>query len=69
MKEKIINFLSEKFEKTVSEKTELVELCEDSISRVETLFDIEMLIDKKIPEEDIFTIENVGDLIKVANKL
>lgn len=69
MKEKIINFLSEKFEKTVSEKTELVDLCEDSISRVETLFDIEMLIDKKIPEEDIFTIENVGDLIKVANKL
>lgn len=69
MKEKIINFLSEKFEKKVSEKTELVELCEDSISRVETLFDIEMLIDKKIPEEDIFTIENVGDLIKVANKL
>lgn len=69
MKEKIINFLSEKFEKTISEKTELVELCEDSISRVETLFDIEMLLDKKIPEEDIFTIENVGDLIKVANKL
>lgn len=69
MKDQILNFLSDKFNRQVNEKTELVELCEDSISRVETLFDLEELISKKIPEEYIFEIESVGDLIEVVNKL
>lgn len=69
MKNEIIKLLSDKFKKPVTEKTELVELCEDSISRVETLFDIEQLTQVKISEDDIFSIENVQDVINIINKI
>jgi len=41
----------------------------DSISRVEFLFEIEQLIGKKIPEDDIFDVETVGDLLRLVNKI
>jgi acyl carrier protein len=69
MKDLILNFLSQKFNKQVTEDSELVDLCQDSISTVETLFDIEKLAEVKIPEDDIFSIEKVQDLINIINKL
>lgn len=69
MKDLILNFLSQKFNKQVTEDAELVDLCQDSIATVETLFDIEKLAEVKIPEDDIFSIEKVQDLINIINKL
>ena len=68
MKDLILNFLSQKFNKQVTEDAELIDLCQDSISTVETLFDIEQLAEVKIPEDDIFSIEKVQDLINIINK-
>jgi acyl carrier protein len=39
MKDLILNFLSQKFNKQVTEDAELIDLCQDSISTVETLFE------------------------------
>jgi len=69
MKDLILNFLSQKFNKQVTEDSELVDLCQDSIATVEILFDIEKLAEVKIPEDDIFSIEKVQDLINIINKL
>jgi acyl carrier protein len=68
MKEEIFNFLSKKFNKPVEEKTEFVELCEDSISRVETLFEVEQMVGKKLSENDVLDMETVGDLLKAIEK-
>jgi acyl carrier protein len=68
MKEEIFNFLSKKFNKTVEEKTEFVELCEDSISRVETLFEVEQMVGRKLSENDVLNMETVGDLLKAIEK-
>jgi acyl carrier protein len=47
----------------------LSDISNDSISRVEFLFEIEQLIGKKIPEDDIFDVETVGDLLRLVNKI
>ena len=49
--------------------TLLAEIAEDSISKIDFLFEIEKTLGKKIPEQDILEMETVGDLLHAINKL
>lgn len=68
MKEKVLDFLRNKFNQPIDENSFLAEFSEDSMSRVEILFELERLIGKKLNEEDILNIETVQDLINVVSK-
>lgn len=68
LKTKILDYLHEKYDKSIDEESLIVDFCDDSISRIEILFEIEQLIDKKLKEEDILSIEKVADLIEIATK-
>lgn len=68
MKEKVLDFLRNKFNQPIDENSFLAEFSEDSMSRVEILFELEQLIGKKLNEEDILNIETVQDLINVVSK-
>lgn len=68
MKEIIFELIQQKFGKSVSLDTHIREFCEDSISMVEFLFDVEHKLNKTIYESDIFEIETVRDLITFLSK-
>jgi acyl carrier protein len=70
--EKIKEIIAEKCSvpvETINEETSLNDLVQDSLTRIDFLFDIEEFVGKKIPEEFIFEIETVGDLINIINKI
>lgn len=69
MKDKINQIIRQKFNIEPNSESALLDFCEDSISRVELLFEIEEAIGKRIPEDDIFEIENLQDLYDVVAKL
>lgn len=50
----------------VTPETNLSEIAQDSMTRIEILFAIEEMTGVYIPEEDIFSIETVGDLYKLV---
>jgi acyl carrier protein len=68
MEEKIKEIIFNKFNREVDKDTDLSELAEDSFARVEMLFLIEEELGKRLSEDEILQIENVGDLIKVLQK-
>lgn len=68
MEEKIKEIIFNKFNREVNKDTDLSELAEDSFARVEMLFLIEEELGKRLSEDEILQIENVGDLIKVLQK-
>lgn len=74
-----MNEIHEKVKKSISEKcniplesintgTLLADIAEDSISRVELLFEIEQMLGCTISEDEVFEIETVGDLLHIINK-
>jgi acyl carrier protein len=65
---KIKQIIFDKFKLEVLNSTNISDFVEDSISKVEMLFEIEQLFETKFDEEDLLSIETVGDLIKVAKK-
>jgi acyl carrier protein len=69
MNEKINQIIKNKFNVEPNPNMSMLDFCEDSISRVELLFDIEEAIGKRIPENDIFEIENLQDLYNIVGKL
>lgn len=72
MHEKIKKLIADKLlvdVKNITNETKLSEITEDSIDRIDLLFEIEQLIDKKIPEEDILNMETVGDILHSVNKI
>ena len=68
MEEKIKDIISNKFNREVSKDTDFSELVEDSFAKVEMLFAIEEELGKKLSEDEILQIENVGDLINILQK-
>jgi len=72
LNEEIKKLIAEKFFvdiNSITIETKLSDITEDSIGRIELLFEVENILDKKIPEEDILSMETVADLIRVVNKI
>ena len=72
MKQEIKNIIAEKCAvpiDSVNGDTPLSEIAQDSLSRIDFLFEIEEAIGKKIPEDKILEIETVGDLLEIIEKL
>lgn len=64
----ILELIEKKFNKKIDLNSPIAEFCQDSISRVELLFEIEQKINKRFSEDEIFEIETVQDLINVIKK-
>lgn len=72
MIENIKEAIAEKFKfplEKIKTDTLLAEIVEDSISKIEFLFEIEKNLGKRIPEEDILDMETIGDLLHAINKI
>lgn len=70
--EEIKKLISEKFFvdiNSITTETKLSDITEDSMGRIELLFELEQHLDKKIPEEDILSMETIADLLHVVNKI
>jgi acyl carrier protein len=70
--EKLKNIFAEKFgisPEEITPETSISKYAEDSMSRIEFLFELEQLIGKKFPEDSIFDIETFGDIVKIIDKL
>jgi acyl carrier protein len=70
--EEIKKLIAEKFFvdiNSITIETKLSDITEDSIGRIELLFEVEHLLNRKIPEEDVLSMETVADLLHVINKL
>lgn len=65
MEEKIVGMLVEKFGGGVGSDTQLNDLAEDSLSKVELLFEIEKISGLKLPTEYLLDAETVGDILKL----
>lgn len=61
----ILELIEKKFNKKIDPNSPISEFCQDSISRVELLFEIEQKINKKLSEDEIFEIETVQDLLNI----
>lgn len=57
-------FISDRFGVEVSDGTSLAELVQDSMERVEVLFELERLAGVRLSEQDVLELETVGDLVK-----
>lgn len=72
MEEIIKDIVSEKLNidrNKISVDTNFVDFVQDSISRIEMLFELESALKVRIPQEYIADIETVGDLIGVLDKV
>lgn len=70
--EEIKKLIAEKFFvdiNLITNETKLSDITEDSIGRIELLFEVEQTLNKKIPEEDILSMETVADLLHVVDKI
>ena len=65
MEEKIVGMLAEKFGEGVGPDTLLHDLAEDSLSKVELLFEIEKISGLKLPSEYLLDAETVEDILKL----
>lgn len=65
MEDQLKKIIIDKFNlREIDENLLLSDLVSDSLSRIEMLFELEKIANKKLSEDDIFSIETVGDLIK-----
>ena len=69
MEEIVKNIIFDKFKLEVLDDTLISDIVEDSFSKVEMLFEIEQAVEVKLDEEDILSIDTVGDLIQVLKNL
>jgi acyl carrier protein len=67
MEDTIKRIIFDKFKLEVDKNTPISQFVEDSISRVEMLFEIEQALNIRLSEEDILSVVNCGDLFKAAN--
>lgn len=65
MEDQLKKIIIDKFNlREIDKNLLLSDLVSDSLSRIEMLFELEKIANKKLSEDDIFSIETVGDLIK-----
>lgn len=65
---KIKQVIFDKFKFNPLNSTLFSELVEDSIAKIEMLFEIEQFLGVRFNEEDLLSAETVGDLIDLAKK-
>lgn len=68
MEEKIKKIVLDKYGVDVNSQTLIAELVEDSLSKIEFLFELEKELNISIPQDDLLDIETFGELIKVLEK-
>ena len=67
MEDTIKKIIFDKFKLEVDKNTPISQFVEDSMSRVEMLFEIEQALNVRFCEEDVLSIVNCGDLFEAAN--
>jgi acyl carrier protein len=68
MDEKILEIISNKFQKQVSKQTALMELAEDSFGLIELVMEMETHFKVTLNEEEFLNLENIDDLIQMIKK-
>jgi acyl carrier protein len=68
MEEKIKKIVLDVYGIEVGRHTLISELVEDSLSKIEFLFELEKTLGLSIPQDDIIDIETFGELIEVLEK-
>lgn len=66
MEEIIIKAVSEKFSIKADKNTSITELCQDSFGKIEMLMELEQKLNCRLSDEDVLSIETIGDLIDAA---
>jgi acyl carrier protein len=67
--EDLIKIIEDKFKIKVSNETSITSLAEDSFGKVELLMEVEEKLNIKIPEEDILSVDTVGELANLIKKI
>lgn len=68
MDEIVKEFIAKKFgieQSSINDQTSLGLIAEDSLGKIDLLFDLEDELDVRIPHDQVVDIETVGDLIAV----
>jgi acyl carrier protein len=68
IEERIKEIILEQLGIAVTRETLLSDIAEDSLSKVDLLFQIEQELDKNIPHHKILNLETVGDLVEAMNR-
>jgi acyl carrier protein len=68
IEEKIKKVILEQLGIAVTKETLLSDIAEDSLSKVDLLFQIEQELDKNIPQDEVLDLETVGDLVEAMNR-
>jgi acyl carrier protein len=68
IEEKIKKVILEQLGIAVTRETLLSDIAEDSLSKVDLLFQIEQELDKNIPQDEVLDLETVGDLVEAMNR-
>lgn len=72
MEDQIKDILAKKFQIEFSEitnETSLMDIAEDSLGKLEMLFEIEEVLDIQIPHDAVIEIGTVGELIEAIKKV
>lgn len=72
MEDQIKDILAKKFQIELSEitnETSLMDIAEDSLGKLEMLFEIEEVLDIQIPHDAVIEIGTVGELIEAIKKV
>jgi acyl carrier protein len=64
IEEKIKKVILEQLGIAVTKETLLSDIAEDSLSKVDLLFQIEQELDKNIPQDEVLDLETIGDLVE-----
>ena len=68
IEERIKEIILEQLGIAVTRETLLSDIAEDSLSKVDLLFQIEQELDKNIPHHKILNLETVGDLVEAMDR-
>lgn len=68
MKEKLKDFFLKNYGVDCNENTSIAEIAEDSLARMELLFELEQSLDISISHEEVLNIETINDLIKILDE-
>jgi acyl carrier protein len=68
IEERIKEIILEQLGIAVTRETLLSDIAEDSLSKVDLLFQIEQELDKNIPHHKILNLETVGDLVEAMTR-
>lgn len=68
MEEKIKKLVLDRYGVEVTNQTTISEIVEDSLSKIELLFEIEKELGRSLPQDEVIEIETFGELIGVLER-